>query len=200
MMKVNWIILHIAMVLGYCLAVVACGGGSNSATNTTPATPATTAAFSTAGIDECALVSPTDLTRITGAHFANPGSAVGDLCTFVGDGPTQVGIQTYDLGLSAKLIFEAAPTGNNFPILSSPGDEAYWQDLTGAAVLSGHIELTAYVVRPGSGPLDRDASFAVAAAAIAKLPLTPAPTVTPPALTPTPCTLPAGGPCPTATG
>src|SRR6266853_805921 len=132
-MKARWMIIRIAMVLGFCLAVVACGGGNNSAapsgapvptTNTTPPTPAGTAAFSTAGIDECALVSPADLTRITGANLANVGSALGDPCTFVGDGPTQVGIQTYDLGASAKELFEAVPRQNSFPILSSPGDEA----------------------------------------------------------------------------
>lgn len=194
-MKVSWTIAPIAMVLSFCLGVVACGGVPN--TPTTPASPTTSGLFSTAGIDECALVSPTDLTRITGAHFANPGTAVRDLCTFVGDGPTQVGIQTYDLGVSARDVFEAVPTQNSFPILSSPGDEAYWQDQTGANVLSGHVEITAYVLRPGNGLLDRDASFAVAAAAITKLRLTPSPTVTPPAPTPTPCTLPAGGPCPT---
>ncbi len=166
-----------ASVLSCCLASVACGGhnatpGGTSVptTNATPVTPSGSPAFSTASIDECALVTPADLTRIIGVNFANPGSATGDLCVFVGDGPTQVGIQTYDLAISARDLFELVPKQNSYPILTSPGDEAYWSDLTGAAVLSGQIELTTRIIRSGTGPSDRDASFAVAAAAVAKLP------------------------------
>ncbi len=80
-------------------------------------------------------------------------------------------ISTYDLSAygSAKETFESIPVVFGDDILSSPGDEAYFDQQAGLAVLSGNIELDADVIDPSS--LDtRDAAFAIAGVVLPKLP------------------------------
>jgi hypothetical protein len=85
---------------------------------------------------------------------------------------TEADISTYDLsayGSSVKDIFESIPTIFGDDILSSPGDEAYFDQESGLGVLSGNIELDVDVIDPNSTDTHA-AAFAIADLVLPKLP------------------------------
>jgi hypothetical protein len=146
-----------------------------TATPKRTATPADTGATindSTPQIKECTLVSLADLTVAVGDQFTKAGTARGDTCVFDSDNSTEADISTYDLsayGSKVKETFESIPTIFGDDILSSPGDEAYFDQESGLAVLSGNIELDVDVINPSSTDT-RAAAFAIADLVLPKLP------------------------------
>lgn len=146
-----------------------------TATRKSTATPADTGATidaSTPQIKECTLVSLADLTAAVGDQFTTAGTPDGDTCVFESDNSTEVDITTYDLsayGSNVKDTFESIPVVFGDDILSSPGDEAYYDPEAGLAVLSGNIELDVDVIDPFS-LTTRAATFAIADLILPKLP------------------------------
>ncbi len=146
-----------------------------TATPKATATPADTGATidaSTPQIKECTLVSLADLTAAVGDQFTTAGTLDGDTCVFESDNSTEVDITTYDLsayGSNVKDTFESIPVVFGDDILSSPGDEAYYDPEAGLAVLSGNIELDVDVIDPFS-LTTRAATFAIADLILPKLP------------------------------
>jgi hypothetical protein len=145
-----------------------------TATPKATATPADTGVAidaSTPQINECTLVSLADLTDAVGNQFTTAGTLDGDTCTFDGYSAA-VTISTYDLsayGSNVKDTFESIPTIFGDDILSSPGDEAYYDQEAGLAVLSGNIELDVNVIYPSS-LTTRAAALAIADLILPKLP------------------------------
>jgi hypothetical protein len=85
---------------------------------------------------------------------------------------TEADISTYDLsayGSNVKETFESIPTIFGDDILSSPGDEAYFDQQSGLGVLSGNIELDVDVIDPSSTDTHA-AAFAIADLALPNLP------------------------------
>jgi hypothetical protein len=146
-----------------------------TATPKNTATPGGTGASindSTPQINECGVINLTDLTAAAGDQFTKAGTLDKDICTFEGDNSTHATIATHDLsayGSSVKDIFESIPVVFGDDILSSPGDEAYYDTDTGLSVLSGNIELDVDVTKP-DGTRNRDAAFAIADLVLPKLP------------------------------
>lgn len=130
---------------------------------------------STPEIDECELVTPDDITSATGEQYSEDGEAgfsVPDTCFFDGEDGGSVEISVYNLaayGESAKEFFELFVDVFGVELLDEPGDEAYYAEATGIAVLDGDYEIEIFV-QDGAFEPNRDASFALADVAPGNMP------------------------------
>jgi len=130
---------------------------------------------STPQIDECELISPDDITDATGEQYSEDGQAGfsdEDTCFFEGEDGGSVEISVYDLssyGSDAKAFFELFADVFEAELLDDPGDEAYYDETIGIAVLDGDYEIDILVQNAAFEP-DRDASFALAEVALDNMP------------------------------
>jgi hypothetical protein len=138
--------------------------------------PTETPVDATPEIDECALVTLDELADATGDVFTQegaPDSFDPDTCYFDGDAGTLVEITTYDLsgtGADATEEFEFVADLLELDLLDSPGDEAYYDEDLGLAVLvEGQYELDVYVSDADDNIL-REPAFAIGEAAVARWP------------------------------
>ena len=126
-------------------------------------------------LDECELLTPDDITAATGEQYSEDGRAGfsdPDTCSFDGEGGGSVDITTLDLSAyegNEKEFFETFASLLDFEILGSPGDEAYYDDTIGIAVLDGRYEIDIFV-QNGTFEPNRDAAFALAEKALANMP------------------------------
>lgn len=126
-------------------------------------------------IDECDLISPDDITDATGEQYSEDGQAGfsdPDTCFFDGEDGGSVEISVYDLtsyGPDAKAFFELFADVFEVELLDDPGDEAYYDETIGIAVLDGDYEIDIFVQNGAFEP-NRDASFALADVALGNMP------------------------------
>lgn len=130
---------------------------------------------STPEIDECGLLSPDDITDATDEQYLEAGQAVDsypDECVFEGEDGGSVEVSVYDLtayGPDAKAVFEMFADADQLQLLGEPGDEAFYDETRGIAVLDGNYEIDIFV-QNGDGDPNRDASFALAEVALGNMP------------------------------